>query len=80
MGEKKIAALGFRVSRGRCYHGLSLNVAMNLEPFRRINPCGFEGLQVTQLRDLGCRDNITAVSKGLLEQLMNRLDYPGIIK
>lgn len=46
----KIAALGLRVRRGCCYHGLSLNVAMDLEPFSRINPCGHAGLKVTELR------------------------------
>lgn len=49
---RKIAALGLRVRRGRAYHGLSLNVAMDLGPFRRINPCGYTGLEVTQLADL----------------------------
>ena len=48
----KIAALGLRVRRGCCYHGLSLNVAMDLAPFGRINPCGYAGLAVTQVRDL----------------------------
>jgi len=48
----KIAALGLRVRRGCCYHGLSLNVAMNLTPFARINPCGYAGLAVTDLRTL----------------------------
>ena len=48
----KIAALGLRVRRGCCYHGLSFNVAMDLSPFARINPCGYAGMAVTQLRDL----------------------------
>lgn len=48
----KIAALGLRVRRGCCYHGLSFNVAMDLAPFARINPCGYADLPVTQLRDL----------------------------
>jgi lipoyl(octanoyl) transferase len=48
----KIAALGLRVRKSCCFHGLSLNVDMDLEPFSRINPCGYEALQVTQLRDL----------------------------
>lgn len=48
----KIAALGLRVRRGCCYHGLSLNVAMDLTPFERINPCGYAGLAVTDLRTL----------------------------
>ncbi|HWI37362.1 MAG TPA: lipoyl(octanoyl) transferase LipB [Burkholderiales bacterium] len=49
----KVAALGIRVTRGRAYHGLSLNVDMDLAPFTAIDPCGYPGLQVTQTRDLG---------------------------
>lgn len=49
----KIGSIGLRVSRGCSYHGLSLNVAMDLEPFSRINPCGYAGLRMTQVRDLG---------------------------
>ena len=52
VADAKIAALGLRVRRGCCYHGLSFNVAMDLAPFARINPCGYAGLAVTQLRDL----------------------------
>ncbi|MBL8511691.1 MAG: lipoyl(octanoyl) transferase LipB [Betaproteobacteria bacterium] len=48
----KIAAIGLRVARHACYHGLSLNVDMDLTPFNRINPCGYPGLAVTQMRDL----------------------------
>lgn len=48
----KIAALGLRIRQGRSYHGLSFNVDMDLSPFSRINPCGYEGMQVTQMRDL----------------------------
>ena len=50
---KKIASLGLRVRSGCTYHGVALNVDMNLEPFSRINPCGLVGMQMTQLRDLG---------------------------
>jgi lipoyl(octanoyl) transferase len=53
VGDAKVASLGLRIRQGRCYHGLSLNVDMDLEPFTRINPCGYPGLRVTQLRDLG---------------------------
>ena len=49
VGEKKIASIGLRISKGRTYHGISLNVDMDLEPFSRINPCGYEGLVVTQI-------------------------------
>jgi len=50
----KIASLGLKVSRGRTYHGIALNVAMDLGPFERINPCGYAGLQVTDLAHAGC--------------------------
>ncbi|MBV5311305.1 lipoyl(octanoyl) transferase LipB, partial [Chromatium okenii] len=52
VADAKIAALGLRVRRGCTYHGLALNVAMNLAPFAQINPCGYAGLRVTQLADL----------------------------
>ena len=51
--ERKVASIGLRIRRGCSYHGLAFNVAMDLEPFRRINPCGFRGLEVTDLRMLG---------------------------
>ena len=53
VGERKIASIGLRIRRGRSYHGLALNVAMDLEPFARINPCGYAGLQMTQVSELG---------------------------
>lgn len=53
--DAKIAALGLRVRQGRCYHGIALNVDMDLSPFADINPCGYAGLRVTQLADLGVR-------------------------
>jgi lipoyl(octanoyl) transferase len=65
----KIAALGLRVRHGRSYHGLSLNVEMDLEPFSRINPCGHAGLRVTQLKDLGVRDGVDRMGNKLAEQL-----------
>ena len=49
VGEKKIASIGLRISKGRSYHGISLNVDMDLMPFSLINPCGYEGLEVTQI-------------------------------
>ena len=55
VGGAKIAALGLRVKNGCCYHGLALNVDMDLAPFAAINPCGYAGMAVTQLRDLGVR-------------------------
>ena len=65
----KIAALGIRVRRGCTFHGLAFNVAMDLEPFARINPCGYAGLQVTSMLDLGGPSGADAVRPLLLEQL-----------
>ena len=65
----KIAALGLRVRNGCCYHGLSLNVDMDLTPFSTINPCGFPGLEVTQLRDLGVNDPAATIAEKLLDRL-----------
>lgn len=75
VGERKIAALGLRVKHGRTYHGLALNVDMDLEPFNRINPCGYPGMQVTQLRDLGISLDMDAVSERLLSHLTRLLGY-----
>jgi lipoyl(octanoyl) transferase len=72
-GDAKIAAIGLRVANHATYHGLSLNVDMKLEPFARINPCGYEGLAVTQLRDLGVSDNIDSVAEKLTQHLKENL-------
>jgi lipoyl(octanoyl) transferase len=61
----KIAALGLRIRHGRSYHGLSLNVDMDLSPFGLIDPCGYRGLQVTQLRDLGIQAPLDTVADQL---------------
>ena len=65
----KVAALGLRVRNGCCYHGLSLNVDLDLTPFSAIDPCGYPGLKVTQLRDLGVRDSTDAISAKLLAHI-----------
>jgi lipoyl(octanoyl) transferase len=75
VGESKVASLGLRVRRGGCYHGLSLNVDMDLEPFQRINPCGYPGLRVTQLRALGVSQPMAAIKRHLLDNLASKLDY-----
>ena len=72
---KKTAALGIRVKRGCAYHGLALNVDMDLGPFKAINPCGFPGLQVTRLADEGCQINIDQAVNYLLPFLLANLDY-----
>jgi len=71
--EKKIAALGLRVRRGCCYHGLSLNIDMDLEPFSRINPCGFEGLATDQLRLHDSAIDMQTIATSLLQQLQRQL-------
>ena len=70
----KIAALGLRVRGGCCYHGVSLNVDMELAPFSAINPCGYPGLKVTQLRDLGAADGWEAAGEKLLAQLKRQIE------
>ena len=73
VGDAKIGALGLRVRRGCSFHGLAFNVAMDLEPFRRINPCGFAGLEVTAMLDLGGPSDSTAVASRLIEALSAQL-------
>ncbi len=75
VGDAKVASLGLRLRQGRSYHGLSLNVAMDLEPFTRINPCGYPGLRVTQLRDLGIELTPEAAAAELLANLSRNLGY-----
>lgn len=65
----KLAALGIRVRRGCTFHGLAFNVGTDLAPFHRINPCGFQGLQVTSLQDLGGPSSLDAVKPALLAHL-----------
>ena len=67
---RKLASIGLRIRRGCSYHGLALNVSMDLEPFRRINPCGFQGLQVTQVSELGGPAEVAAVASALADRLM----------
>ena len=69
----KVAALGIRVRRGCCFHGLAFNIAMDLEPFHRINPCGYAGLEVVAMDDLGGPGGMEAVKPVLLAALCERL-------
>jgi len=75
VAEKKIAALGLRVRHGCSFHGLSLNVDMDLEPFSRINPCGYPDMQVTQMRELAEKMSITDVANALHSHIFLRLGY-----
>lgn len=70
---RKLASIGLRIRRNCCYHGLALNVAMDLEPFQRINPCGFRGLEVTQLADLGAGRPMDRVALDLESALLAEL-------
>ena len=70
----KIAALGLRIKNGCSYHGLSLNVDMDLSPFTAINPCGYAGLAVTQLKDLGVSLSVAATGEALAVQLARQLE------
>ncbi len=73
VGERKIAALGLRIKHGCSYHGLALNVDMDLAPFLAINPCGYEGLEVTQLRAFGVEETPDMVAQQLAAQLVMQL-------
>ena len=75
-GNAKVAALGLRIRNGCCYHGLALNVDMDLSPFDAINPCGYPGLEVTQTRDLGIAAAPAALEEKVVGHLLLRLnDY-----
>ena len=69
VGEKKIASIGLRISKGRTYHGISLNVDMDLKPFSRINPCGYEGLEVTQISHFDSNVTMEGVESVATEEL-----------
>jgi lipoyl(octanoyl) transferase len=75
VGGAKVAALGIRVSRGCAFHGLSLNVDMDLAPFSAINPCGQPGLKVTQTRDLGMKEDKDVLADRLAGILVAKLDH-----
>jgi lipoyl(octanoyl) transferase len=70
----KLAALGIRVKRGRAYHGIALNVDMDLSPFGAIDPCGYPGLAVTQLKDLGFEEEVFRIGERLAKTLIRGLE------
>ena len=72
---KKIGSVGLRVRRYSSYHGMALNVDMDLEPFTRINPCGFEDLEVTDLAELGVTKGLSEVARDLEPQLLRHLGF-----
>ena len=75
VGLRKLASVGLRIRRGCSYHGLALNVAMDLEPFRRINPCGYAGLEMTQVSELGGPADLGAVADALAPRLLAELGF-----
>jgi len=74
VGGAKIAALGIRVTRGRSYHGLALNVDMDLAPFAAIDPCGFPGLKVTQTKNIGINKKKNEIEDLLAANLITRIE------
>lgn len=71
VGDKKIASIGLRVKNGRTYHGIALNVAMDLTPFHGINPCGFKALEMTQISDFLPEINIEQISQRFVEHFFH---------
>ncbi len=75
---EKIAALGLRIKRHKSYHGLSLNIDMDLSPFQQINPCGYKGMAVTQIKNLKADTNTSQLHIELVEYLSGLLEYKNI--
>ncbi len=75
VANKKICSVGLRIRRGCSYHGLALNVRMDLEPFSRINPCGYQQLEMTQIRDFQPEITIQSAEIKLLDYLISNLGY-----
>lgn len=73
VGARKLASVGLRVRRGASYHGMALNVDLDLEPFTRINPCGYAGLEMTDLARLGIQGTLPAIAERLRPLLLARL-------
>ena len=73
--NKKICSLGLRIRKGCSFHGLALNINMDLTPFLRINPCGYAGMEMVQISQLGGPDSVDAVAEQLLKELATLLDY-----
>ena len=80
VGDAKIASLGLKIKNGCCYHGLALNVAMDLTPFANINPCGYAGLRITQTCELGITVSINELQAQLAQNLIHGLQQHLLIK
>jgi lipoyl(octanoyl) transferase len=75
VGDSKLASVGLRIRRGSSYHGMALNVSLDLEPFRRINVCGYPGLQVTRLCDLAAVSDAAVAGAALAPHLLRQLGF-----
>ena len=75
VGETKLASIGLRIRRGASFHGMALNVNVDLEPFSRINPCGYENLQMTDLKRLEATGDLEQVRQLLLPELLDELGF-----
>lgn len=80
INEKKIASLGLKVRKGYTYHGLSLNINMDLTPFNGINPCGYAGLQMTQLADFNINADFETLQEKMCQHLLDKIGYTTINK
>jgi lipoyl(octanoyl) transferase len=76
VNERKLASIGLRIRRGCSYHGLALNVSMDMEPFGRINPCGYAGLKVTDLEAQGVKTSVQDAASALAPHLLRQLGLP----
>jgi lipoyl(octanoyl) transferase len=76
VADRKLASVGIRIRRGSSYHGMAMNVSLDTEPFTRINPCGYAGLQVTRLADLSNINTVEEAARGLEAHLLRALGFP----
>jgi len=75
VNDRKLASVGIRIRRGASYHGIAMNVSLDMEPFTRINPCGYAGLEVTRLADLTSVNTVTDAARGLEPHLLRALGF-----
>ena len=76
--DKKICSLGLKIRRGASFHGLALNVSMDIEPFQRINPCGFAGMQIAQVSELGGPKDLEVIGQDIVAVIKRCLDYDSL--
>ena len=79
VGNKKICSLGLRIRKGCSFHGLALNVNMDLSPFLRINPCGYQGMEMVQISQLGGPNDLAVVEQQLVQELTALLGYEHVV-